>query len=78
MRTRQWLVLVLLSAMLAGCPDSIKPPRKPPPGPHSPDAPRVPEPKVSAQAAAGKIALTVVPQSGQDSTLKRPPWASTR
>ncbi len=36
---------LLLALMLTGCPDSVKPPKKPPPGPHTPDAPRVPEPK---------------------------------
>lgn len=71
-----------LWALLAGCPDS-EAPRKPPPGPRTPDAPRVPEPKVrskltpapQAQAAIpqGKTALTVVPQPGADCTLNCPP-----
>lgn len=68
--------LILVCALVAGCPDSVEPPKKPPPGPNAPDAPRVPAPKAQKpafHAAAANTALTVVPQSGQDSTLKRPP-----
>lgn len=86
------VALILLAALIAGCPDSIAPPKKPPPGPRTPDAPRVPTPKALSSAsslaplkqasspqtstfhaATGKTALTVVPQSRQDSTMKRPP-----
>lgn len=71
--------VVLLATLLSGCPDRVLPP-KTPPGPPTPDAPRVPAPKVSLQtdASPGKTALTVVPPAGLDCTLKRPPCASTR
>lgn len=70
--------VLLLLAMLAGCPDSVEPPKMPP-GPEPPDAPRVPKPRVTTlatsalQAEPGNTALTVVPQSGRDVTLNCPP-----
>lgn len=39
---------VFLALQLMGCPGPDEPPRKPPPGPRSPDAPKVPEPRALA------------------------------
>lgn len=39
--------LLLLSTALTACPDSLQPPKKPPPGPQSPDVPHVPAPKAA-------------------------------